>query len=393
MQPRQSIIDLFSTFVQFKADSFGGWATDARLRRSIQTHLSERSEPHADTFWVVYWQKVWQQHPDKKTALGHLSAYLQEACYWSAYKTMPYLSQSRYRLSDCFQVAIAEVPRILKARDPDYPGSLKTYASQAFSNSIRDFLRQSREIDLCSDWGLLLKVSRKRLVESLQNAGLNTDDIDRWILAWSCFESVYLPTKSPKLRQLPAPNRETWDAIASCYNQQRHQLRSPGDEASADVIQKWLTACVNRVRSYLYPAVSSLNAPKLGEDTKEFQDDIVDPDQESLLTDLISQEDLEERQAQRSQLNQVLEAAIAKLDPASQELLQLYYQQNLTQQEIAKQLGIQQYAVSRKLSKAREALLSALLRWSQDTLHIAPTSDVGKQISAVLEEWLMEKRG
>lgn len=392
MQPRQSITDLFSTFVQFKADSFGGWATDARLRRSIQMHLSERSEPHADTFWVVYWQKVWQQHPDKKTAFGHLSAYLQEACYWSAYKTMPYLSQSRYRLSDCFQAAIAEVPKILKARNPEYPGSLKTYASQAFSNIIRDFLRQSREIDLCSDWGLLLKVSRKRLVESLQNTGLSADEIDRWILAWSCFESVYLPKKSPKLRQLPAPDRETWDAISSRYNQQRHQLRSPGAEASADVIQKWLTACVNRVRSYLYPAVSSLNAPKLGEDTKELQDDIVDPDQESLLTDLISQEDLEERQAQRSQLNQVLEAAIAKLDPTSQELLQLYYQQNSTQQEIAKQLGIQQYAVSRRLSKAREALLSVLLRWSEDTLHIAPTSDVGKQISSVLEEWLTERR-
>lgn len=390
MRSRQSITDLFSTFVQFKADSFGGWATDPRLRRSIQAHLAERSKADTETDWAIYWHKIWQQHSDQKIAFGHLSAYLQESCYWSACRALPYLSQSRYRLSDCFQAAIAEVPKILKARDPNCPGSLRNYASQAFSNIIRDFLRQSREIDLCSDWGLLLKVSRKQLVEALQRAGMNADEIDRWVLAWSCFESIYLPTKSPKLRQLPAPNRETWDAIATRYNQQHHQLSSPGSAVTAEVIQKWLTTCVKRVRSYRYPVVSSLNAPKFGQDTREVQDDLANPDEESLLTELISQEELQERQTQRSQLNQVLEEAITKLDRTSQELLQLYYQQNLTQQEIAKRLSIQQYAVSRKLSKTRETLLLALLRWSQDTLHITPVSDVGKQISAELEDWLTQ---
>lgn len=402
MQPRQSVVDLFSTFVQFHADSFGGWATDSRLRRNIQAHLSQQlaivtqtrehpqKEPQSDLFWAVYWHKNWQQHSDKTTAIGHLSAYLQEPCYWSAYKAMTHLSRSRYRVSDCFQAAIAEVPKILKARDPDYPGSLKTYASQAFSNIIRDFLRQSREIDLCSDWGLLLKVSRKRLIESLKNAGLNREQIDQWVLAWSCFESVYLPTKSPKLRQLPPPNLEMWNAIALRYNQQRHQLDSPGSEANSERIEQWLTACANRVRSYLYPAVSSLNVPKFGEDSKEFQDELPDPNRDSLLTELIYQEERQERQTQRSQVAQVLEAAIAKLDQSSQELLQLYYKQNLTQQDIAKQLGIQQYTVSRKLSKARESLLLALLSWSQDVLHMAPSSNVGKQVSTILEEWLTQ---
>lgn len=390
MQPRQSIADLFSTFVQFQGDSFGGWATDSRLRRSMQANLAEHAQNQPDTFWAVYWHKIWQKQIDEKrtsTALGHLSAYLQESCYWSAYKSMSYLTRSRYRLSDCFQAAIADVPKILKTRDPDYPGSLKTYASQAFSNMIRDFLRQSREMDLCSDWGLLLKVSRKRLMEALDNAGLHPDEIDRWVLAWSCFESVYLPTKSPKLRQLSAPNRETWAAIATLYNQQR----SSGAEVQPEQIEKWLTTCANRVRAYLYPAVSSLNAPKISEESKEFQDDLPDPNQDSLLTEMIAQEEIEERQAQRSTINQVLEAAIEKLDPATQDLLRLYYQKGLTQQEIAKQLGVQQYTVSRKLSKSRETLLLALTRWSQENLHIVPTSDVVKQISSVLEEWLTEK--
>jgi RNA polymerase sigma factor (sigma-70 family) len=391
MQPRQSISDLFSTFIQFQTDSFGGWATDSRLRRNIQTFLSERSQNQSDLFWAVYWHKLWRQTADQKAlsaALGHLSAYLQEPCYWSAYKAMEYLRRSRYRLSDCFQAAIADVPKILKARDPDHPGSLKTYANQAFSNIIRDFLRQSREIDLCSDWGLLLKISRKRLTESLGSAGLNSDEIERLVLAWTCFESLYLPTKSPKLRQLSAPNREIWDSIAALYNQQRRQLKNAGPEVEAETIEKWLTSCANRVRVYMYPTVSSLNAPRLGEDSREFQDDLPDPNQRSALTELITEEEIQERQTQQSEVSQVLEAAIAKLDAATQDLLRLYYHQGLTQQEIAKQLNVQQYTVSRKLSKAREKLLLALTTWSQESLHILPTSNVLKQISTVLEEWL-----
>jgi len=34
MHPRQSIIEIFSTFLQFEGDRFHNWATDARLRRS-----------------------------------------------------------------------------------------------------------------------------------------------------------------------------------------------------------------------------------------------------------------------------------------------------------------------------------------------------------------------
>jgi DNA-binding transcriptional regulator LsrR (DeoR family) len=84
----------------------------------------------------------------------------------------------------------------------------------------------------------------------------------------------------------------------------------------------------------------------------------------------------------------VLTEAIAALDPSIQELLQLYYQDQLTQQQIAKQQNVKQYTISRKLTKARESLLLTLTQWSQTTLHISPTSNVVKFISITLEEWL-----
>lgn len=390
MQPRQSIIALFSTFLQFESDRFGGWATDARLRRSMQTGLNQVPGSQAsEGFWSTYWHQSWAKSDAaaQRLALGHLSAYLQESCYWSAHKAEGWLAGSRYRVSDCFQVAIAEVPKILNAKDPKHQGSLKTYASTAFSNIIRDFLRQTREIDLCSDWGLLLKLSRKRLKESLEHAGLNAETVERYLLAWSCFETVYLPTKSSNLRKLPAPSRETWSAIADLYNRQRHQLKNPGTDCGTE-IETWLTTCARHARTYLYPAISSLNAPKPGYESAEWQDDLPDPERDSLLETLIVQEERDDRQTQQLELNQVLADAIAKLDATAQDLLTLYYQKQLTQQQIAKQLGVQQYTVSRKLSKARDTLLLALTRWSQETLHISPTSDVVKNISFVLEEWL-----
>jgi hypothetical protein len=49
---------------------------------------------------------------------------------------------------------------------------------------------------------------------------------------------------------------------------------------------------------------------------------------------------------------------------------------------------MKQYTISRRLTKARETLLLALAQWSRDTLHITLTSDVLKDTSTVLEEWL-----
>lgn len=146
--------------------------------------------------------------------------------------------------------------------------------------------------------------------------------------------------------------------------------------------------CTSRVRAYLYPTVTSLNAPRLGQDAGELQDDVPDTGHDSLLADLIADEETQVRQDQQTQINVVLKDALAQLDPTLQELLQLYYQERLTQQQIARQLTLQQYAVSRKLTKTRELLLLALTRWSQETLHISPTSNVVKYISALLEEWL-----
>ncbi|MBV8886573.1 MAG: sigma-70 family RNA polymerase sigma factor [Chroococcidiopsidaceae cyanobacterium CP_BM_RX_35] len=391
MRSRQSLIDLFSSFLQFEAEHFSGWVTDPKLRRSMQNSLEQSPEaPALENFWALYWHKCWkaQQTPP---AEAHLSAYLQETCYWAAKKTASRFASTQCRLSDCFQMAIAEVPKILKICDPNQRASLKTYSDVAFGNIIRDALRQKQEIDFCNDWGLLLKLSRKRLQQSLQNAGLTAETVDRYLLAWTCFEAAYVTTKSPGVRKIQRPERDTWEAMVKLYNSKRHQLNSPGAECTPETLEKWLLFCARQARSFLYPSVASLNAPKLGQESGEWQDNLADEAHESLLVALIAEEETATRQIQQTQIHNILTAALARLDSQTQKLMQLYYQQELTQQQIARQLEMPQYTISRRLAKAREILLRALSQWSQETMHISLTSNVVKHISTLLEEWLQSQ--
>ena len=66
----------------------------------------------------------------------------------------------------------------------------------------------------------------------------------------------------------------------------------------------------------------------------------------------------------------------------------LLAQKNLTQSEIASQLQIKQYQVSRQLSRVRQQLLRSVAQWSQESLHISIDSAVLANVSAVIHEWL-----
>ncbi len=138
----------------------------------------------------------------------------------------------------------------------------------------------------------------------------------------------------------------------------------------------------------MYPSITSLNISRPGEDGKELLDDLPNTPNESLLTEMILEEEDRDRQQKKTKLQAILKEILTKLAPQAQEMLQLYYGQGFTQQQIAEQLGMKQYTVSRRLAKAKESLLKALAQWSQQTYNISLCSRAIKDINAVLEEWL-----
>ncbi|MDY7013204.1 MAG: sigma-70 family RNA polymerase sigma factor [Cyanobacteriota bacterium] len=389
MYSRQDIIEIFSTFMQLEDNGCWDWTTDPRLRRSMSNCLEQTPDaPTSDSFWAIYWHKFWLSAFDR-VAEAHLSAYLQETCYWASKKMLSYCSGPRYQLTDCFQIAIAVIPKILKGYNSQRASSLKDYANVAFRSTLRDALRSSQEADICTDWALLRKLSKKRLEEALFRAGFAPETIERYHLAWMCFKALYAPTPATGTRRLSKPDSQLWDAIAQRYNRDRLlHLNSPGLESSPQDIEGWLLECARLARHYLYPFRTSLNECKPGSEGREPIEEIPAAVNLTLLEQAIDRERDEERQQQRQQLEAVLETAIFALNPQSQDLVKLYYRHNLTQKQIAARLDIKQYQVSRKLARARETLLKTLARWSQTTRNVALTSEQLQEASELLEEWL-----
>jgi RNA polymerase sigma factor (sigma-70 family) len=385
MQPRQGIVEIFSTFVQFDLDQFSGWAIDPKLRRSMQKCLEWYAHQESENFWALYWHKVWHTQ-SSPLAAAHISAYLQEVCYWVARKfTHNFPTQSS--VADCFQIAIARIHKILNKFNPQCSSNLKGYAELAFEGIIKDVLRLRQEADICSDWALLHKLSRKRLVQSLQNIGFNAQSIENYVLAWECFKELYTGDRQ-KFRKLTKPDIVTWQAITNLYNTERlSRLSLPTSAISQQTLENWLLSCAKAARAFLYPKIVSVDA-SLSEDDSNLLDILPASLQPSLLTETIEQEEAINIRTQQTQLNQVLTQAIAALDAQSQKLLQDYYGQQLTQQQIAEQLNTKQYTVSRHLSSIKKLLLLKITQWSQNTLHISPKSDVVDAINTGLEEWL-----
>jgi RNA polymerase sigma factor (sigma-70 family) len=386
MNPRTSILDLFSTFAYLEGDNFRRWATDARLRRSIQGCLTLNAD-RSEALWSLYWLKLWQNQ-SSPVAENHLFAYLQEPCYWVSQQMARRVQTSEYTLADYFQITNTDIRRVLSSFAIDRGSTLKSYASLVLANALKDNLRQRQAVDICSDWALLRKWSKKRVTEVLDRVGIVEPEAAQYQLAWFCFKTLYTPNESNSNRS--APDSVLWAEVANFYNTQRHsQLVEPGAAITPANIEVRLTKLGRWLRDYLYPTMNSLNRPKQGEETGEVQDDLADDAGVTLLDLAIEREEISHRTAQQSQLQTILTQALADLSPELQEILQLFYQQGFSQQELAIQLKLSQPTVSRRLKKAEENLLNALLTWIESQLNKFPEPNELKGISTTLREWLI----
>ena len=383
----QALIESFCAFIEFQDDHFRGWCIDPRLRRSMDRQLEQSAET-SEKFWALYWYGRWQKQTGG-IERSHLIAHLQEPCYWASHKAARYLSQSQYSVSDCFQLLLTQIDRIFLGFNPERGASLRGYANIALPRLIRDILRQRQDAHLCSNWSLLRRVSKRQLSKALQQTGLSEAVMAEYRLAWVCYKACYEPAASAKGKALQPLTDEEWQAIAQVYNRERlHQLVAPSDNMTARSLEQRLTQTAAWVRALLYPPMASLNASKPGQEGIEWQDTLSDSDHESLVGELISQEEQEQLGQQQAALTQVLEQAIAALPLDHRQLLLAYYQDQLPQREIAATLNIKQYTVSRRLTRIRESLLKTLRQWSQETLHISLSPDQLLKLSTTLEDWL-----
>jgi len=415
MPSRRNLVEQFSTFLQFEGDRPRPWLADPRLRRSMERRLENSAAQQEENFWALYWHKQWLKHqsqdsddkliaqpnPTQQLPQNHLTAFAQDGCYWAAHKTVTRFKNLPYGLSDCFQLAIAQFNKILKGFDSAYGSDFATYANAAFASLIRETLRQRNAVDICTDWGLLRKLSKKRLTEALLLQGLGEATTQSYVLAWQGFKLHYVPHQATGTRKLTKPDGETLEKISAYYKaQKREQLSSNHPDANGEEIEAWLLAAAKAARQYLYPAQVSVNAQRAGQET-EFIDSLPDNNERSPMDGLVEAEAQTERQQQQQALGHLLEQLLGELDDDAQRLLGFYYRDGLTQQAMAKALDVKQYTVSRKLSRIRQGLVKKLAAWSGeqavasqssrenvDSLHTGPDLDLLSTVSNLLDEWL-----
>jgi RNA polymerase sigma factor (sigma-70 family) len=385
MKPRKEIVEIFSTFLRLEADRVTGWIPDPRLQRSMTACVKTAAEPQPDHRWALHWHRIWQQQ-SAPWAEAHLSAYLQETCYWVAWKMARNQRQLGW-LGDLFQVAIARVPKLLKHFKSEYSDSFKKYAELVFENSLKDWLRVQQQVEICTDWALLYRLSRKRWLAALQGAGWHPQQIGQYTLAWECWQEL-VTVDQATINALHCPNAQTWQAIATAYNAARLSQVGPATPTCSPAqIEQWLLNCAKLVRQFLKPEVVSVDAPQTGWDSGTLLDTYIDA-RSSPMERLFQQEEAVTRTQQLTQLQAALATALATLNDSELALLQDYYRDQLTQAAIAKQRGLQQYQVSRQLERIRRSLLKKIVQWSQETLHISPTPTVVDAMSQALELWL-----
>ncbi|MFH7243765.1 MAG: sigma-70 family RNA polymerase sigma factor [Spirulina sp.] len=382
---RTTVIELFSTFIRFADDHFEGWASDRRLKKAMEDRLGQAdAAAQSEGFWALYWHKCWPTHKQAET---HLQAYLQEPCYWATQRITQRFGSDQWTLADGFQTAIAHTPSILKRYRPDYGSDLRAYALTAFGNVVRDQMRQQQTANICSDWGLLRRLSRVQVQRSLEAAGITQTEAA--ILLWQCFKAVCRPDPQRSVRALPSSPPDQLAQMAARYNRLRVQLSPiPPRLEDEDLVGK-LQQIVQAARAHLVPKVTSLNDPQFDHGAHEQIESLIGDDVP--MARLLAEEAYAEQQRRVRQMEEVLKNAIAALPPADQTLLRLYYQEQLTQTAIAQQLHIQQYQVSRRLNRVRQQFLAEVAQWSQESLHIALDSAVLGSMSDAIHEWLQRR--
>lgn len=386
MGPRQDIIDIFSSYILIAAERFNGWCTDPRLKQSMARALAQSSDADASKHvWALYWHHHWPEH---RLAKGHLTTYLQEAAFWTAKKLSTQFDLQQMGFGDCFQVTFTKLDKLLDSFQSNRGANLESFAKVFFRSTIKNELRRLHDVDLCSDWLLLRKTSRKRLLEALQNTGLGSQAIEQYRLAWMCFKHLYGEYQADGIQQLPKPSPEIWQAMTELYNRERvSQLMTPGLTISTHELEQWLEDCIRHLRAYSRTSAQSLNAPIPGTESGELQDNLA-ADELTPFEQVVAIAEQTQRRERHDQLGLVLTDSITTLGADDQKLLQLYYCDQFTQQKIAEQLKIKQYAVSRKIKRVRKKLLDHLLNWSSSQTIVALTTSDIETAAEHLELWL-----
>jgi len=348
--------------------------------------------------WAQYWlSRALQQDP---VAKEHLYAYLQESCYYIAVQLA-----EKFPLLDwanCFQEAEAILLESdsLFSRYDSTRSSVITYARMKIDSKVKEALIST---GIRSDAGLLRWLTEKRLRKYLKNYGVKEQELADLILAWQCFQEIYVPSYTSR-KSLLMPTKECYEEIAKRYNQKSTTKTSSGENIAEQIAE-----CVRAARKPKENILRILFSDSLDKDPSKGNDldkvnnsneeDDLDEDnntREDKLGEENDFENLEEVKSQQIKIRDCLISTFEALPTEAKLMLRLYHGLNLTHTDIVQVLklngiSISQSTVSRRIKDSKRALLRELVIGQINqgkSLSLDMNNEIADELAKQLHIWL-----
>ncbi len=369
------------------------WQIEPRSRRHIENLrqiIQPVNYPVNDPWEAAIAQYLFEQlrqHPEDELIRKHWMAFLLRRCEIVAKRILPLLGDRHHiGFDDLFMMAsVAAIAPVQFFRNFDesrvqlgfwYPTFIR-FTDIRLRNLLLPELRRETGNHMFgqSNLGLVARSSRRRVREALERSGYGNAQIERYLLAWQCFQE-YTDSVNRRFNQF---NGRDFQNIATRYN----ELNQSESSVTGSEIQTWLDNIGEAIRRLSDPPRTSLWTGF------SFQSDEGRNLLENIAFETSYDEEMEENV---NRLRQAIADVLNGLQEIKErQMLFLKYGLELTQGEIAEERGINQSTVSRRINELIKRILLGIWKWfnrKQETKY-SPTELA--EIQAVLYQDYADK--
>lgn len=371
------------------------WRIDQQLLQHVNS-LRQQIDPSAQldeqTLEVViarYLFEQLQQHPPDELCRRHWMAFLQRSCEKVANKII-WLLPAHLRF-DCFSdlfiigyQATIEPKKFLAKFDIRrsqivywYP-TLKKFTDQKIKYLLLTQVRKITQIETLgrSNLALMARSSRKRVKEAIQNSDYGGLQLSHYLLVWQCFQEVKNASVAVNKMAL-----EHFQLMAERYQQLQTGLgyEAGQQNVNGEQIKAWLEKIGSAIRQFLDTQTISLDAA------------LEQGEENAILLQLTSKSSRDIDQL--GEVENLIKSLIKEINTQQEQqyqILFLSYALELTQTKVAKELGFEQYQISRELRSLRKEIFGKAQEWIEENLHVQPSSEGLNEIESLLRSYCTE---
>lgn len=324
----------------------------------------------------------------------HLSAYLEETCFYLTNKELrSNICWGNLSILDIFSTArsFAAMPEKTLRNYDFITSKIDTFAKKCIRDATKECLLLHSNIHKYSDWGMLRHLSKKKFNEALRAYYGDANLIEHILIAIDSYKTLYQQKSTGK--SLSEPNSIELVEMEKMYAQlcQTRNLKSLTNmTVNISPLLRLLHIGVESVRKYFQERFVPLpNSEDLNRQNQQMGKKEIDSLE---MITLNNETELFVDQLTLSHLCQDVQLLLAQeflhLPKNVQNMYILYYGLNFSQTDLGLISNLRQYQISRLLHRHQQPLLISLAKWSQTTNKICLNSEQINDLKIPMQDWL-----